>query len=110
LIDFMLDGFFKLFSSWIAWVFDQLGMAFTVNLAEFENTFPALKSLSEVMTAAGWSIILLLLVISVIKSMATPNDKYAEHPLMLVGRAVIAGAAGMGPSGVSMIPAASKVK
>jgi len=93
LIDFMLDGFFKLFSSGIAWVFDQLGMAFTVNLAEFENTFPALKSLSEVMTAAGWSIILLLLVISVIKSMATPNDQYAEHPLMLVGRAVIAGAA-----------------
>lgn len=93
MIDFMLDGFFKLFSSGIAWVFDQLGMAFTVNLAEFENTFPALKSLSEVMTAAGWSIILLLLVISVIKSMATPNDQYAEHPLMLVGRAVIAGAA-----------------
>lgn len=93
MIDFMLDGFFKLFSSGIAWVFDQLGMAFSVDLAEFENTFPALKSLSEVMTAAGWSIILLLLVISVIKSMTTPNDQYAEHPLMLVGRAVIAGAA-----------------
>ncbi len=93
MIDFMLDGFFKLFSSGIAWVFNQLGMAFTVDLAEFENTFPALKTLSDIMTAAGWSMILLLLVISIIKSMSTPNDQYAEHPLMLVGRAGIAGAA-----------------
>ena len=91
MLDFLMEGLFNLFGKGVAWALDAIMNSFNTTPEQFRQIIPVLERLPSVLSSIGWSMLILILVLSVIKSMMTPNDQTAEHPLAIVGRTVIAG-------------------
>ena len=91
MVGFLFESMFDIFGKAIFWALDSIMACFNTTPDQFREIIPALEHIPGVLTAIGWTMLLLLLVISTIKSIMSPNDQMAEHPLSLVGRTVIAG-------------------
>ncbi len=91
MLNFLFQGLFDLLSGVVERFFDLIMEAFAIGSGDFEAMFPVLTDIRSAFVAVGWSMLVLLFVISAMRSIVSPDSQRAEHPIYLVGRAFVSG-------------------
>lgn len=91
MLNFLFQGLFELLAGAVEAVLDMMIEAFSVDLHGFTNVFPIMSTFLDIFSAIGWSFLILLMVLSVMRSILDPNSQQAEHPLSILGRTILAG-------------------
>ena len=81
MLNFLFQGLFELLAGAVEAVLDMMIDAFSVDLHGFTNVFPIMSTFLDIFSAIGWSFLILLMVLSVMRSILDPNSQQAEHPL-----------------------------
>lgn len=92
MLDFLFNGLYSIFATVIGWLINAFMEAFTVDMQAFLDAFPGVEALFTVLQAMSWGILTLIILYAAVKSMFTINSSEAENPLMVVLKAVPAGA------------------